>query len=79
MNLEKIEIERRQDFHSELHDLVKTHAEADDDYGFWMMEVLGYSVSWAYQYCKEPDQVDWVIRLNKREALKEREQLENAQ
>ena len=45
---------------------------------YLIQELMNLSISNAYIFAEDPDQVDWNIRLVKKESLKRRKEIDDA-
>jgi hypothetical protein len=64
-------------FHDQLQDLIGEHATEELSHGTLIQELMSLSVSNAYIFAKDTDQVDWTIRYIKKEALKKRKEIDD--
>jgi Mn-containing catalase len=64
-------------FHDQLQDLIEEYATEELSHGTLIQELMSLSVSNAYIFAKDTDQVDWTIRYIKKEALKKRKEMED--
>jgi|ETNvirome_6_1000_1030641.scaffolds.fasta_scaffold128245_2 Mn-containing catalase len=64
-------------FHDQLQDLISEHATEELSHGTLIQELMSLSVSNAYIFAEDTDQVDWTIRYIKKEALKKRKEIED--
>jgi hypothetical protein len=64
-------------FHDQLQDLISEHATEELPHGTLIQELMSLSVSNAYIFAEDTDQVDWTIRYIKKEALKKRKEMED--
>jgi len=65
-------------FHDHLQDLISEHATEELPHSILIQELMSLSVSNAYIFAEDTDQVDWTIRYIKKEALKKRKEIEDA-
>ena len=65
-------------FHDHLQDLISEHATEELPHSTLIQELISLSVSNAYIFAEDTDQVDWTIRYIKKEALKKRKEIEDA-
>jgi len=65
-------------FHDHLQDLISEHATEELTHATLIQELISLSVSNAYIFAENTDQVDWTIRYIKKEALKKRKEIEDA-
>ena len=65
-------------FHDQLQDLIEEYATEELSHGTLFQELMSLSVSNAYIFAEDTDQVDWTIRYIKKEALKKRKEIEDA-
>ena len=65
-------------FHDQLQDLIEEYATEELSHGTLIQELMSLSVSNAYIFAEDTDQVDWTIRYIKKEALKKRKEIEDA-
>lgn len=64
-------------FHDHLQDLISEHATEELPHSILIQELISLSVSNAYIFAEDTDQVDWTIRYIKKEALKKRKEIED--
>ena len=64
-------------FHDQLQDLIEEYATEELSHGTLIQELMSLSVSNAYIFAEDTDQVDWTIRYIKKEALKKRKEMED--
>lgn len=64
-------------FHDQLQDLIEEYATEELPHGTLIQELMSLSVSNAYIFAEDTDQVDWTIRYIKKEALKKRKEMED--
>ena len=64
-------------FHDQLQDLIEEYATEELSHGTLIQELMSLSVSNAYIFAEDTDQVDWTIRYIKKEALKKRKEIED--
>ena len=65
-------------FHDQLQDLIEEYATEELSHGTLIQELMSLSVSNAYIFAENTDQVDWTVRYIKKEALKKRKEIEDA-
>ena len=64
-------------FHDQLQDLLGDHVTEELPNSTLIQELMSLSVSNAYIFAEDTDQVDWTIRYIKKEALKKRKEIED--
>ena len=64
-------------FHDQLQDLIEEYATEELSHGTLIQELMSLSVSNAYIFAEDTEQVDWAVRYIKKEALKKRKEMED--
>ena len=64
-------------FHDQLQVLLGDHVTEELPNSTLIQELMSLSVSNAYIFAEDTDQVDWAIRYIKKEALKKRKEMED--
>jgi len=81
MNQEEIELDRNESINSFLfavQELMGEHQTETLTNADLIQELMNLSISNAYIFAEDPDQVDWNIRLVKKESLKRRKEIDDA-
>tara|TARA_R110001583_G_scaffold191512_2_gene356717 strand:- start:5610 stop:5873 length:264 start_codon:yes stop_codon:yes gene_type:complete len=81
MNQEEIDLDRNESINSFLfavQELMGEHQTEALTNADLIQELMNLSISNAYIFAEDPDQVDWNIRLVKKESLKRRKEIDDA-
>lgn len=70
--------EKITEFHDQLQVLLGEHVTEELPNSTLIQELMSLSVSNAYIFAEDTEQVDWAVRYIKKEALKKRKEIEDA-